>query len=89
MKRFLILFLVLFLLSGCNEKEVVKDVQEDTLNYAFVIGKNDDFLLIQDNKGIIYEKAFFLRRIMRTAKNHTVKKRQSAKQDCELQYQGS
>lgn len=56
MKRFLILFLVLFLLSGCNEKEVVKDVQEDTLNYAFVIGKNDEFLLIQDNKGIIYEK---------------------------------
>ena len=32
MKRFLILFLVLFLLSGCNEKEVVKDVQEDTLS---------------------------------------------------------
>lgn len=56
MKRFLILFFVLFLLSGCNEKEVVKDVQEDTLNYAFVIGKNDEFLLIQDNKGIIYEK---------------------------------
>ena len=42
MKKFLILFLVLFLLSGCNEKEVVKDVQEDTLNYAFVIAKNTD-----------------------------------------------
>ena len=56
MKKCLILFVLLFLLSGCNEKEVVKEVQEDVLNYAFVIGKNNDFYLIQDNNGIIYEK---------------------------------